>query len=97
MVNLVRKEVVFLARSQISQYRTRELLNFWFLNEERADDQKLFYAQQEAIEIAVWLNVVQSPGSNIYFAKYSDYQKVSPNDADNLPRIGQILQAPVRW
>jgi len=37
---------------------TRELLQFWFANENRAATQNLFFAQQEAIETAVWLNEV---------------------------------------
>jgi len=92
MVNLVRKEVASWREAKYPNTTriTRELLNFWFLNDERADDQKLFFAQQEAIEIAIWLNEVASgsnAGSNI-LRRLSDYQKVSSMDADNLPRIG---------
>ncbi|HEV3272838.1 MAG TPA: DEAD/DEAH box helicase family protein [Candidatus Methylacidiphilales bacterium] len=92
MVNLVRKEVAVWREAKYPNTTriTRELLNFWFLNEERADDQKLFFAQQEALETAIWLNEVaptSNAGTNI-LRRLSDYQKVSSNDIDNLSRIG---------
>ncbi|KFB73140.1 MAG: hypothetical protein AW09_001624 [Candidatus Accumulibacter phosphatis] len=37
---------------------TRDLLDYWFANPERAAHQKLFFAQQEAVEAAIWLNEV---------------------------------------
>ena len=65
LINLIRKEVASWreARYPNTTRITRELLNFWFLNDERADVQKLFFAQQEAIETAIWLNEA-APASN---------------------------------
>lgn len=37
---------------------TRDLLAWWFATPERQAHQKLFYAQQEAVEAAIWLNEV---------------------------------------
>jgi type III restriction enzyme len=47
---------------------TRELLSFWFENPERPSYQRLFFAQREAVEAAIWLNEVaekSNPGSHI--------------------------------
>ena len=44
---------------------TRELLNFWFCNPERHDQQKLFFCQREAIETAVYLNEVAERDPNM--------------------------------
>jgi type III restriction enzyme len=43
---------------------SRELLMFWFENPERHPTKKLFYAQREAVEAAVWLNEVAA-NSNV--------------------------------
>ena len=59
LVNLLREQV---GQWRISGYQgvssrvTLDLLNYWFANPERASHQKLFFAQQEAIETAIWLN-----------------------------------------
>lgn len=64
-----RGELVNLLREQIAQWRatdypdvtsrvTRELLQFWFRNPDRPAWKKLFFAQQEAVETAIWLNEV---------------------------------------
>jgi len=55
-------------RSEVARWRadgwpqttriTRELLHFWFAEGERTGTQKLFFAQREAIETAIWLNEV---------------------------------------
>ena len=37
---------------------TRDLLQYWFANPDRAPHQKLFFAQQEAVEAAIWLNEI---------------------------------------
>src|ERR1700736_1308616 len=70
LVNLLRKEVAAWrdAKYPNTTRVTRELLHFWFLNEERADNLKLFFAQREAVETAVYLNEVaekSNPGQNI--------------------------------
>jgi len=47
---------------------TRELLAFWFENSERPSYQRLFFAQREAVEAAIWLNEVaekSNPGSHV--------------------------------
>lgn len=59
-VNLMREEV---GKWRTAGYPnttrvTKELLYFWFLNPDRTAVRKLFFAQQEAIETAVWLNEV---------------------------------------
>ncbi len=64
-----RDELVNLLREQVAQWReaaypdvtsrvTRDLLEFWFRNPDRPSWKKLFFAQQEAVETAVWLNEV---------------------------------------
>lgn len=60
LINLVRQEV---GRWRSEQYPnttriTRELLLFWFENPDRIDQRKLFFAQRESIETAIWLNEV---------------------------------------
>ena len=61
LVNLLREQVG-LWRSQaypmVTSRVTRDLLNFWFQNPDRPDWKKLFFAQQEAVETAIWLNEV---------------------------------------
>lgn len=91
LVNLIRKEVGAWRASKYPNTTriTRELLHFWFLNDERPNIQKLFFAQQEAIETAIWLNEVaasSNPGQHI-LRRLTDAQKVSPRDEDNLPRF----------
>lgn len=44
---------------------TRELLNYWFNNPERADRFKLFFCQREAVETAVYLNEIADRDPNI--------------------------------
>ena len=46
---------------------SRELLNFWFNNPDRHVTKRLFFAQREAVETAVWLNEIaakSNPGQN---------------------------------
>ena len=63
LVNLLREQVG-LWRSQdypgVTSRITRDLLSFWFQNPDRPDWKKLFFAQQEAVETAIWLNEVAS-------------------------------------
>jgi len=59
-INLARKEV---GKWRLGNYPnttrvTKELLNFWFENPERIVTKKLFFAQQEAVETAIWMNEV---------------------------------------
>lgn len=64
-----REELVNLLREQVAGWRnvgypdvtsrvSRDLLDFWFRNPDRPAWKKLFFAQQEAVETAIWLNEV---------------------------------------
>lgn len=64
---------------------TRELLIFWFENEERDFTQSLFFAQREAIETAIYLNEVADK-SNAGQRILSDLQNAQAETA-NLPRV----------
>lgn len=92
IINLCRKEVG-LWRSAKYPNTTRiskELLTFWFDNPERHAVKKLFFAQQEAIETAVWLNEVaekSNAGQHIVNLLKKGQQTVSEDPVDQLPRI----------
>lgn len=91
IVNLLRKEVGMWRSAKYPNTTrvTRELLYFWFLNDERADNLKLFFAQREAIETAIFLNEVaekSNPGQNILRLLQSG-QTISASAESNLPRI----------
>jgi type III restriction enzyme len=92
--------IVNLIRKQIADWRsagypnttrvTKELLSFWFINPERHAVKKLFFAQQEAVESAIWLNEVanrSNAGQNILNILRHEQQKVSPYSNQQLPRI----------
>ena len=94
------QHLINLCRKEIGKWRdelypnttrvTKELLQFWFTNPEREARQKLFFAQQESVETAIWLNEVanqSNPGQNI-LRKLRDAQKsVSGNEEDQMHRI----------
>lgn len=92
LVNLVRKEV---GKWRLDKYPnttrvTKELLTFWFDNPERENYHKLFFAQQEAVETAIWLNEVaekSNPGQHILNLLRAGQQSVSPQSEDQLNRI----------
>ena len=88
LVNVFRREVkVWREAGYPSTTRvTRELLHFWFKNEERDYTQMLFFAQQEAIETAIYLNEVADK-SNVGQRLLADLQQAQAL-AENLPRIG---------
>lgn len=70
LINLLRKEVGNWRNLGYPDTTgtTRDLLQFWFLNPERHPTRRLFFAQREAIETAVWLNEVaqrSNAGNNI--------------------------------
>lgn len=70
LVNLVRGEVALwrTAEYPATTRVTQELLTFWFNNPERHAVRKLFFAQREALETAIWLNEVaekSNAGQNI--------------------------------
>jgi type III restriction enzyme len=92
LVNLCRKEV---GKWRSENYPdttrvTRELLHFWFANPEREPRYKLFFAQQEAVETAIWLNEVaekSNAGQNVLGRLRSAQKEVSGNEESQLPRI----------
>lgn len=86
-------------RKEVSQWRkdgyknttrvTYELLTFWFNNPERHAIKKLFFAQQEAVETAIWLNEVaekSNPGQNI-LRQLQEACEISSKSTENLSRI----------
>jgi type III restriction enzyme len=92
--------VINLCRKEIGKWRnenypnttrvTKELLNFWFNNPERIVTKKLFFAQQEAVETAVWLNEIadkSNAGQNILNLLRNGNKTVSDELSDQLPRI----------
>ncbi len=92
LINLCRKEVgKWRAETYPQTTRvTRELLTFWFENPERHAVKKLFFAQREAIETAIWLNEVaekSNPGQNILNQLREAQKTVSHDTEDQLPRI----------
>ena len=69
---------------------TRDLLQFWFQNPERIAVKKLFFAQQEAIETAIWINEVaekSNAGTSILSNIKKANQNVSVEPSEQLPRI----------
>jgi len=89
IVNLLRREVKQWREAEYPASTvtrvTRELLVFWFQNPERDFTQSLFFAQQEAIETAIWLNEV-APRSNVGQRILSDLEKAQAEYSDGLPR-----------
>ncbi len=92
--------IVNLCRKEVGQWRaakypnttriSKELLTFWFDNPERHAVKKLFFAQQEAVETAIYLNEVaekSNAGQNILRLLTGAQQTVSDTAADQLPRI----------
>lgn len=92
LINLCRKEI---GKWRDAKYPnttrvTKELLTFWFDNPERHAVKKLFFAQQEAVETAIWLNEVadkSNAGQNILNKIRAGQQTVSNDSSDQLPRI----------
>ncbi len=92
IINLCRKEIgVWRTTNYPNTTRiTKELLTFWFNNPERLVTKKLFFAQQEAVETAIWLNEVaekSNVGQHILNLLRNGQQTVSNNPTDQLPRI----------
>jgi len=92
--------IINLCRKEVGQWRTdnypnttrvtKELLSFWFSNPERLVTKKLFFAQQEAVETAIWINEVaekSNAGQHILNLLRNGQQTVSNDHADQLPRI----------
>ena len=92
IINLCRKEVGFWRAGNYPNTTrvTKELLVFWFNNPERVFVKKLFFAQQEAVETAIWLNEVagkSNAGQHILNLLQVGQQTVSDEPEDQLPRI----------
>jgi type III restriction enzyme len=95
-----RDHLVNLLREQLGRWRsegypgvtsrvTRELLSHWFDNPERADHHRLFFAQREAVEAAIWLNEVadkSNPGTHV-LNLLARAQASSGDPGLTLPRI----------
>jgi len=92
LVNLIRREIgAWRAASYPNVTRvTADLLRFWFLNPERHATARLFFAQREAIETAIWLNEVaekSNPGTHILGELAKARLTISSDPSDQLPRI----------
>lgn len=92
--------IVNLLRKEVSDWRSKgypdvtrvsqTLLNYWFNNPEREVTKYLFFAQQEAIETAIWLNEVAEKtnlGNNV-LTQLKDSWSIVPDADKVLPRIG---------
>ncbi|MFH1004882.1 MAG: DEAD/DEAH box helicase family protein [Bacteroidota bacterium] len=90
--------LINLCRAEVGKWReekypnttrvTKELLTFWFDNPERHAVKKLFFAQREAVETAIWLNEIadkSNAGQNILNKLRQGI--VSADSSDQLPRI----------
>lgn len=93
LINLVRKEVKAWRESNYESPSptrvTKELLNYWFNNPERPANRKLFFAQREALETAVWLNEIAEKtgvGKSI-LARLQASNIVGERPEFNLPRV----------
>ncbi len=92
LVNLIRREIGTWRESQYPNITrvTSELLRFWFLNPERHSTARLFFAQREAIETAIWLNEVaekSNAGTHILTRLAEARATIGDDPADQLPRI----------
>ncbi|MBU1679810.1 MAG: DEAD/DEAH box helicase family protein [Bacteroidetes bacterium] len=92
LVNMLRKEIKKWRQEDYPNTTriTKELLHFWFKNDDRHATEKLFFAQQEAIETAIWLNEAiekSNAGQNI-LRIIAEANKIKGNSkAPHLPRI----------
>ena len=91
LVNQVRREVGLWREAEYpgTTRVTKELLTFWFNNPERHAVRKLFFAQREAIETAVWLNEVSeksNAGQHILSVLQTAHCSVSTEKEQQLPR-----------
>jgi hypothetical protein len=86
MVNVLRREVkAWRDAGYLNTTRvTRELLHFWFKNDQRPAELRLFFAQQEAIETAIFLNEVADK-SNVGQRILRDLEEAQ-SLSGNLPR-----------
>lgn len=93
LINLLRREVGEWRRSRypgVTSRVTRDLLDYWFLDPSREDRDKLFFAQQESVETAIWLNEVaerSNAGTHILNRLAEAQRTVSEDAVQALPRI----------
>lgn len=92
VINLTRKEVGVWREAKYPNVTrvTKELLTYWFDNPERIATKKLFFAQREAVETAIWINEVaekSNSGQHIINLIRKGQQTVSNDVDDQLPRI----------
>ncbi|GAB2767795.1 type III restriction enzyme [Hymenobacter luteus] len=91
LINLIRKEVgQWRAAGYPDTTRvTRELLAYWFPDSD-SPKKKLFFAQREAVETAVWLNEVaarSNAGTHVLNQLRLGQQTASSQPTDQLPRV----------
>lgn len=92
LVNQLREQVGAWRRSGyhgVGSRVTRDLLAYWFDNPERAPHQKLFFAQQEAVETAIWLNELaekSNTGTHILNQLRQRQATAGDDPNDQLPR-----------
>jgi len=94
LINKLRKEISDWRECEYNNFSnvtrvTKELLKYWFLREKKETWKKLFFAQREAIETAIWLNEVAEK-SNVGNALLEEIRLANENSGDNnfnLPRI----------
>ena len=92
LVNQLREQVGAWRRDGypgVTSRVTRDLLLYWFENPDRPAWQRLFYAQREAVETAIWLNEVaekSNPGTHA-LNELRERQNSVGQDDDVLPRI----------
>ena len=91
-INTIRKEVKAWREAGYPKASriTKELLDFWFCNQERRANLRLFFCQREAVETAVWLNEIaeRDPNTGNYILNLLAERRhsVSADDAFVLPR-----------
>ncbi|OFZ90193.1 MAG: restriction endonuclease subunit R [Betaproteobacteria bacterium RBG_16_64_18] len=93
LINLLRREVGGWRQAKypgVTSRVTRDLLDYWFLNPAREDRDKLFFAQQEAVETAIWLNEIaerSNAGTHVLDRLAQAQRTVSVDAEQVLPRI----------
>ena len=72
---------------------TRDLLQHWFASPERAAHQRLFFAQREAIEAAIWINEIadkSNAGTHFLSRLRSAQQSAGERPDDQRPPLPRI-------
>jgi type III restriction enzyme len=92
LVNLIREQVKSWRLSgyeSVTSRVTLTLLDFWFRNADRPSHKQLFFAQQEAVETAIWLNeVAHKSNAGTHVLQQLSLANQSVGDpASELPRI----------